>query len=337
MEKKRIEWLDAAKGIGIILVVLGHAIITPIRNTGSVSLFLFNIIYYFHMPFMIYLSGAAYEQFESMKKQSLNTFVTKKFKRLMCPYIVWSILNNGGMLLLSYAPFVQKLGLKPMSVVEECLKILKGYGTYSVHLWYLYALFCIQVLSGVLSRNSRLLSTGGAVLVYIIRNIYRTAFNSGSLYVLKDICSLWIWFEMGRLHMQAVRRMKTGHRTTMLVLGLTYVTVDLLFIPTVEHNVLFGAHALIKVLMIWSIIIGLTGISERCGTWWNKVLAFIGCRSFDIYILHQPVLCVGLSTIAYRITGEKISVIVGVVASLIVPTCLHYGKCVFQSKRTKPV
>lgn len=45
MEKKRIEWLDAAKGIGIILVVLGHAIITPIRNTGSVSLFLFNIIY----------------------------------------------------------------------------------------------------------------------------------------------------------------------------------------------------------------------------------------------------------------------------------------------------
>lgn len=71
MEKKRIEWLDAAKGIGIILVVLGHAIITPIRNTGSVSLFLFNIIYYFHMPFMIYLSGAAYEQFESTKKQSL--------------------------------------------------------------------------------------------------------------------------------------------------------------------------------------------------------------------------------------------------------------------------
>lgn len=46
MEKKRIEWVDIYKALGIILVVVGHA-------TGAFN----NYIYQFHMAAFFFISG----------------------------------------------------------------------------------------------------------------------------------------------------------------------------------------------------------------------------------------------------------------------------------------
>lgn len=56
MEKKRLVWADSLKGWLIILVVLGHAI----QNTLGVECdndHLWNIIYSFHMPAFMAISG----------------------------------------------------------------------------------------------------------------------------------------------------------------------------------------------------------------------------------------------------------------------------------------
>lgn len=60
MEKeKRDIFFDIAKGIGIILVVIGHCI--PDASTGNISdTFLksiFRIIYSFHMPLFFFVAG----------------------------------------------------------------------------------------------------------------------------------------------------------------------------------------------------------------------------------------------------------------------------------------
>lgn len=46
-QKNRIEWIDTAKGIGIILVLLGHADFEPFSK----------IIYMFHIPLFFFISG----------------------------------------------------------------------------------------------------------------------------------------------------------------------------------------------------------------------------------------------------------------------------------------
>jgi fucose 4-O-acetylase-like acetyltransferase len=46
--KKREYWIDIAKGIGIIFVMLGHTIIGPIIT---------NYTYIFNLPVFIFLSG----------------------------------------------------------------------------------------------------------------------------------------------------------------------------------------------------------------------------------------------------------------------------------------
>ncbi len=73
---KRIEYLDVAKGIGILLVVLGH------NDLGSLSPFLFQTIYSFHVPLFFFLSGF----FINISIPFLDYF-KKRFHSLLKPYL----------------------------------------------------------------------------------------------------------------------------------------------------------------------------------------------------------------------------------------------------------
>lgn len=53
-EVNRVEWIDVAKGIAIILMILGHCI--------SVDSWLRLIIFSFHMPFFLIASGYFYKR-----------------------------------------------------------------------------------------------------------------------------------------------------------------------------------------------------------------------------------------------------------------------------------
>ena len=60
LPKARLGWVDAAKGIGIVLVVYGHAV-DGLRSAGLVpadgwAAFSFYAIYTFHMPLFFLLS-----------------------------------------------------------------------------------------------------------------------------------------------------------------------------------------------------------------------------------------------------------------------------------------
>lgn len=75
--QKRIEWIDLAKGIGMILVMLGHA---------KMPSYLGKFIYSFHMPLFFFLSGCVF----SDKNIATGKFILKKFKSIIIPYIFFS-------------------------------------------------------------------------------------------------------------------------------------------------------------------------------------------------------------------------------------------------------
>ncbi|MGG1754302.1 acyltransferase family protein, partial [Bacillus pumilus] len=75
---KRLEWVDAAKGIGILLVVMAHV---PIPDSFK------QFIYSFHMPLFFLLSGM---MFRSSSRPALS-FIQKKAKSLLLPYLYFSI------------------------------------------------------------------------------------------------------------------------------------------------------------------------------------------------------------------------------------------------------
>lgn len=77
----RIEWVDIAKGIGMLLVVWAH-----IHDTGDLC----TVIYSFHMPLFFVLSGYL---FKTDKYNGIWEFLMKKKKSLIMPYLMLSFIT----------------------------------------------------------------------------------------------------------------------------------------------------------------------------------------------------------------------------------------------------
>jgi fucose 4-O-acetylase-like acetyltransferase len=99
--KKRDSFLDIAKGVAIILVVIGHVIQGSSANFDD--LLDFKIIYSFHMPLFIFLSGAvASIAFDSsLVSRGVNQVyaeawlkIKKGAIRLLLPFLAWCALNQ---------------------------------------------------------------------------------------------------------------------------------------------------------------------------------------------------------------------------------------------------
>ena len=85
----RLDYIDSAKGIGILLVVIAH-----INYTQQ----LLTIIYSFHMPLFFAISGLL---FDSSKYQNFKDFLTRKIRTLICPYILFYVLSISYILTIS--------------------------------------------------------------------------------------------------------------------------------------------------------------------------------------------------------------------------------------------
>ncbi len=70
---KRLRYVDIAKGIAIICIILGHL--------GNVNINRF--IFTFHVPIFFLITG-----YFINKKRSIKEFVYVKFRALIVPYIV---------------------------------------------------------------------------------------------------------------------------------------------------------------------------------------------------------------------------------------------------------
>jgi len=89
--KKRLTWIDNAKGIGILLVVLGHTYGIPVQ--------LHHIIYSFHMPLFFILSGYTFhtgKAEERIRAEGLGNNIRRLAHAYLVPYLILAALNFCG-------------------------------------------------------------------------------------------------------------------------------------------------------------------------------------------------------------------------------------------------
>ena len=144
---KRIRWLDVAKGLAIILVVLGHAA-SPLAASNILAKFILNLTYTIHMPVFFYLAGLANDSF-SKKNLSIHKQIQSKFIRLLVPYFTFSIINGcliyGGSMIPQLKSFLYQ-GDFP-GIISFIMEILFQVRNKDVHLWFAYYLFVYSVIS----------------------------------------------------------------------------------------------------------------------------------------------------------------------------------------------
>lgn len=125
---KRYDWVDVAKGIGIILVVMGHSRF----NTGIVARWIAS----FHMPLFFVLAGFCYDEF---KYPTYAMYVKRKVLALVYPYFTLSLLVIGMFQLLYF-------GDDPAFTAKQLFigGTLKG-STFGAF-WFITSLFCVELL-----------------------------------------------------------------------------------------------------------------------------------------------------------------------------------------------
>ena len=124
--------MDYAKGIGIILVVVGHTLRglqkTPVRVPGWESVDAW--IYAFHMPLFFFLAGLFVEH---SCRGPLGQFVADKARRILWPYFVWTIIQEG---------FRHLTGSSTLALADLWTIIYRP----AMQFWFLYVLFLLLVL-----------------------------------------------------------------------------------------------------------------------------------------------------------------------------------------------
>lgn len=150
--KQRVDYLDIAKGIGILLMVSAHVYDDNIFQT---------IVYSFHMPLFILISGFLLGKSKTADEPFVTLFA-KKFKGLMVPYIITEI---------CVLPlFYFKQGCQPADWKWILTDSLFLYYTRGSATWFLLSLFLSEILFWLLRkvfRNRNLLAVS-CVFLYIL-------------------------------------------------------------------------------------------------------------------------------------------------------------------------
>jgi polysaccharide biosynthesis protein PslL len=126
----RVGYVDIAKGIGIILVVMGH------NDFALISPFAHKFIYSFHMPMFFFMSGM-------FLKPHLPfwSFLKNRFHRVLKPFLA--------ILLLTYFASLSFSKISMVVASRRLLKAMYGSGHYIdwVQLWFLPHLFAVSLFA----------------------------------------------------------------------------------------------------------------------------------------------------------------------------------------------
>lgn len=140
-QEKRLEGIDIAKGIGILLVIIGHSGL--VFGEG-----LFKLIYGFHMPLFFLISGYLFH-FEKWKEKGFSSFLKNKFCCYILPYFELVFIN----FVIEMLRHAHTMGINRELVKTGCKYIYYSILSYASTskmpncspLWYLTAIFIAYI------------------------------------------------------------------------------------------------------------------------------------------------------------------------------------------------
>ena len=280
LSQERVASVDLLKGLGILLVVIGHC---------PDPLGLHRWIYAFHMPLFAFIGGLF------LKSAPFREFVRKKAVRLLVPFFVWSLFFwvLYGVIIYVTEPALMDEQLKKIILIVggSGQNAIRNYA--NVALWFLPFLFSSSMIWFVLSR----LSVGRQWLEYVgVLTIATIGLFCGFMdiklpYKLNTAFTLYPFFWAG---FRYFRLYGHGDRVVLNCRWIIMLVCVAVFIPSVLFNVpidtasnvvgkfgLFylGAFAAIILLTVLCRMVGKVGF-----------ICFLGRNSLVILIFHMPLI-----------------------------------------------
>ena len=274
---KRITWLDAARGYGILLVIYTHVDYIYLRS----------FLYTFHMPLFFFLSGYVFSQ-----KESFGSFLWSKVKRLIIPYFCLGI----PMIIFDVYRQNRFMYFSADKAIGEFMGLLEQKRLWT--LWYVACLFWLNILFYVLVRfvkNQRLL-TVITIVISVVGLIY---FRMGGqpFYWNMDVCMTALpFFYVGYLCRQKEILEKYvfafDKKWVLAVAAMSVMMVCLIvnlkFAGT--HLEMFEGEYGIEPITYMGAFAGILCMILLSWKFDGKVIRYLGKNSMIYYAWHQTIL-----------------------------------------------
>lgn len=152
------EWLTAVYGLGILLVVAGHAIPSGRFTGGNFAASPLKVgydwIYSFHMPLFFTLAGITY-RLSAMRHpgRTWPSYVRDRAARLLVPYLIWNtVAFPAKVMMIRYSPHkLERVTPLGFSLVDYADSLLIPWHCAATFLWFLPTLFLLSATVSIVA------------------------------------------------------------------------------------------------------------------------------------------------------------------------------------------
>ncbi len=260
----QVNWVDSIKGIGIILVVLGH-ISSPFTE----------FIYSFHMPLFFIISG-----FFIKPSNDLKIEVLQSIKKIFTPFIIYLAIGF-------FVEFIKRFYLnRDQIIIEDLINalIFMDYsnleGTYAFVLWFFPALFIgrLVVLTILKYQNTIFLRLLSVLIIFLIGFYFNFPFAIDDGFI--SVPFIFLGYYLFNNHNFFFS--KKASFFLIIILALIFIFNGL---PHLNQSTKFFDSVLINFLWACSISILLFTVFN----FYNykiRGISFIGSNSLPIFLWH---------------------------------------------------
>jgi polysaccharide biosynthesis protein PslL len=324
---KRIEYLDIAKGIGILLVVLGH------NDFEVISLFVQRLIYSFHMPMFFFLSG-----YFINASIPFWDFFKKRFHALLKPFLFT--------LFLIYFASVsfEKMGFN--TAITRIVKSLYGSGHYLdwVQLWFLPHLFAVSLYAflfiTLVSRlRNRWVKWGLLLATLAIAMPFLHAFYPFPLSILGKDYELWglpfsldlvlatgFFFILGHEVRQVTSEKTFDNWLLLAATGGVLLLLNILFPYEIDFNIRLYESFLVNTSEAVLGILFILALSRQIDLRTTRLASFfkyLGNISLIILLFHVPIQAFWAQKVV-NVTGNfPLGILIGFIMGVLGPILIY--------------
>lgn len=278
--KEKIVWLDIMKFYGILLVVFGHiamiytdmSLIHP-KEPSSMMVCIKNIIYSFHMPMFIFISGYIFGYQLEWKRKKINfwNLFQSKIKRLMIPFYIFGFLW--------VLPTMVILGFRDLLHYA-----IDGF-VYALdprHLWFVMTLFFCYIMFYICRYS--LIKLHLPITLILIFSLILYIFPFGIAYFqLNNVQEYFLWFSLGYFCFLYKEKKEIGFVIIALCAILFIITINL---EENNETILKISSAIIGIFIFYLISIKSISLND------TKIGKIINSNSFGIYLFHPMIIYV---------------------------------------------
>lgn len=301
--KNRIGYIDMAKGLAIILVIVGHSSFVP----HMVKI----MLYIFHIPLFFFLSGFT---LNVRKYETFSGYFLNKLKGLVVPFFLLNIFVFLFQLFVMYPD--QVLSFNILHFIKQLL-ISDRLHIY-FQLWFLNVLFLAHVFSYfILKRGWNLgqwmiIILTLFVLVYLGQKIYEKEYyliwNIDLVPVAMIFILLGVWTKNNLHRLEkyfSVYFLPVVGVLTVVVGGMNYrlsgnQIVDLYYQQIGNHFLFYIA----AISGIWSVLIFFKTLPE------SSIMKSIGQKTLIYYGVHSPIVLVLVEKLVKELSARYTGIFV---------------------------